>query len=142
MASAYYFRNKQLSSIRIVVSIVASIIIVVLSVFAFLSIPSDVAFAWRTNTSPYFYSVNLALLLYAVYHVSTSSPKSSSKSKALVPAGFAILALSQILWVYWGFTDLDPALVLANAFYVAGLTPLVAALLMIAGRRHKYAEVH
>jgi hypothetical protein len=52
-----------------------------------------------------------------------------------------VLALSQILWIFWGFTDLNDVLVLANALYVTGLAHLAAALLLILRRRPSYAEV-
>jgi hypothetical protein len=149
MASAYYFKNKELTNARIATYAIAMIIIIAISVIAFLSTPPTLAFAWRTLTSPYFYLVNLALLSYAVYRVATttttffSSHKRPVRARALlVPAGFAILALSQILWIYWGFTDLNDVLVIANGFYVAGLALLASALLMILQRRPSFAEVH
>jgi hypothetical protein len=144
MASAYYFRNKELTHTRITTYVIAAIIIIAISVIAFLSIPPELAFDWRTISSPYFYLANLALLSYAVYRV-YATPLSSQKliksRSLLVPAGFVILALSQILWIYWGFTDLNDALVLANALYVTGLAPLTAALLLIMRRRPTFAEV-
>jgi hypothetical protein len=149
MASAYYFKNKELTNARIATYAIAMIIIIALSVIAFLSTPPPLAFAWRTLTSPYFYLINLALLSYAVYRVVTTTTSLSSSHKRpvmaralLVPAGFAILALSQILWIYWGFTDLNDVLVIANGFYVTGLALLASALLMILRRRPSYAEVH
>jgi hypothetical protein len=148
IASAYYFKNKELTNARIATYAIAMIIIIAISVIAFLSTPPTFAFAWRTLTSPYFYLVNLALLSYPVYRVTTttsffSSHKQLIISRALlVPAGFAILALSQILWIYWGFTDLNDVLVIANALYVTGLALLASALLMILRRRPSYAEVH
>jgi hypothetical protein len=149
IASAYYyFKNKELTNARIATYAIAMIIIIAISVIAFLSTPPTLAFAWRTLTSPYFYLVNLALLSYPVYRVTTttslfSSHKQVVRSRALlVPAGFAILALSQILWIYWGFTDLNDVLVIANGFYVTGLALLASALLIILRRRPSYAEVH
>jgi hypothetical protein len=148
IASAYYFKNKELTNARIATYAIAMIIIIAISAFAFLSTPPTLAFAWRTLTSPYFYLVNLALLSYAVYRVATTTSLSSSHKRPiraralLVPAGFAILALSQILWIYWGFTDLNDVLVIANGFYVTGLALLANALLMILRRRPSYAEVH
>ncbi|MGH9987310.1 MAG: hypothetical protein ACRD8W_25470 [Nitrososphaeraceae archaeon] len=145
MASAYYFRNKELSNSRIATYIIATVIIVAISVIAFLSIPPELAFDWRTISSPYFYLANLALLSYAVYRVNVtplSSQKLVKSRSLLVPAGFVMLALSQVLWIYWGFTDLNDVLVLANALYVAGLAPLAAALLLILRRRPTFAEVH
>lgn len=148
IASAYYFKNKELTNARIATYVIAMIIIITISVIAFLSTPPTFAFAWRTLTSPYFYLVNLTLLSYPVYRVTTttsffSSHKQLIRSRALiVPAGFAILALSQILWIYWGFTDLNDVLVIANALYVTGLALLASALLMILRRRPSYAEVH
>jgi hypothetical protein len=148
IASAYYFKNKELTNARITTYVIAMIIIIAISVIAFLSTPPTLAFAWRTLTSPYFYLVNLALLSYAVYRVATTTSLSSSHKRPvrpralLVPAGFAILALSQILWIYWGFTDLNDILVIANGFYVTGLALLTSALLMILRRRPSYAEVH
>jgi hypothetical protein len=147
MASAYYFKNKELTNARIATYIITTIMIIAISIIAFLSTPTTLAFAWRTVTSPYFYLVNLGLLSYAVYQVTTTSLSSSHKqpvrSRALlVPAGFALLALSQILWIYWGFTDLNDVLVVANAFYVTGLALLAGALLTILRRRPSYAEVH
>ena len=149
IASAYYFKNKELTNARITTYAITMIIIIAISVIAFLSTPSTVAFAWRTLTSPYFYLANLALLSYAVYRVVTTTTSLSSSHKRpvrarvlLVPAGFAILALSQILWIYWGFTDLNDVLVIANEFYVTGLALLASALLMILRRRPSYAEVH
>ena len=145
MASAYYFRNKELTNTRIATYVIVTIIIIAISVIAFLSIPAKLAFDWRTITSPYFYSINLALLSYAVYRVNVmplSAQKLIKSKRLLVPAGFIILALSQVLWIYWGFTDLNDVLVLANALYVMGLSPLTAALLLILRRRPSYAEVH
>jgi hypothetical protein len=149
MASAYYFKNKELTNAKIATYVIAMIIIIAISVIAFLSTPPILAFAWRTLTSPYFYLVNLALLSYAVYRVTTTTTSLSSSHKRpvkaralLVPAGFAILALSQSLWIYWGFTDLNDVLVIANGFYVTGLALLASALLMILRRRPSYAEVH
>jgi hypothetical protein len=148
IASAYYFKNKELSNARIVIHVIVMIIIIAISVISFLLTPPTLAFAWRTLTSPYFYLVNLALLSYAVYRVTTTTSLSSShkrpvRSRALlVPAGFAILALSQVLWIYWGFTDLNDVLVIANGFYVTGLALLASSLLMILRRRPSYAEVH
>jgi hypothetical protein len=148
IASAYSFKNKELTNARIATYAIAMIIIIAISVIAFLSTLPTFAFAWRTLTSPYFYLVNLALLSYPVYRVTTttsffSSHKQLIISRALlVPAGFAILALSQILWIYWGFTDLNDVLVIANALYVTGLALLASALLMILRRRPSYAEVH
>jgi hypothetical protein len=147
MASAYYFKNKELTNARIATYVIATIMIIVIFVIAFLLTPTTLAFAWRTVTSPYFYLVNLALLSYAVYRVTTTSLSSSHKQLVrsrvpLVPGGFAILALSQVLWIYWGFTDLNDVLVLANGFYVIGLALLAGALLMILRRRPSYAEVH
>ena len=148
IASAYYFKNKELTNARIATYAIAMIIIIALSVIAFLLTPPTLAFAWRTLTSPYFYLINLALLSYPVYRVTTttslfSSHKQLVRSRALLaPAGFAILVLSQILWIYWGFTDLNDMLVIANALYVTGLALLASALLMILRRRPSYAEVH
>jgi hypothetical protein len=149
IASAYYFKNKELTNARIAIYAIAMIIIIAISVIAFLSTPPTLAFAWRTLTSPYFYLVNLALLSYAVYGVATTTTSLSSSHKRpvrvralLVPAGFAILALSQILWIYWGFTDLNDVLVIASGFYVTGLALLASALLIILRRRPSYAEVH
>jgi hypothetical protein len=149
IASAYYFKNKELTNARIAIYAIAMIIIIAISVIAFLSTPPTLAFAWRTLTSPYFYLVNLALLSYAVYGVATTTTSLSSSHKRpvrvralLVPAGFAILALSQILWIYWGFTDLNDVLVIASGFYVTGLALLASALLIILRRRSSYAEVH
>jgi hypothetical protein len=149
MASAYYFKNKELTNAKIATYVIAMIIIIAISVIAFLSTPPILAFAWRTLTSPYFYLVNLALLSYAVYRVTTTTTSLSSSHKRpvkaralLVPAGFAILALSQSLWIYWGFTDLNDVLVIANGFYVTGLALLASALLMILRRRPSYAEVY
>jgi hypothetical protein len=150
IASAYYFKNKELTNAKIATYVIAMIIIIAISVIAFLSTPPTLAFAWRTLTSPYFYLVNLALLSYAVYRVTTTTTTSLSSSHKhpvraralLVPAGFAILALSQILWIYWGFTDLNDVLVIANGFYVTGLALLASALLMILRRRPSYAEVY
>jgi len=144
MASAYYFRNKELTHTRITTYVIAAIIIIAVSVIAFLSISPKLAFDLRTISSPYFYLANLALLSYAVYRVNAaplSSQKLIKSKSLLVPAGFMILALSQILWIYWGFTDLNDILVLANALYVAGLAPLTAALLLILRRRPTFAEV-
>jgi hypothetical protein len=147
MASAYHSKNKELTNAKLATYIIGAIMIIVIAVIAFLSTPPTLAFAWRTITSPYFYLVNLALLSYAVYQVITTSLFSSHKqlvrSKTLlVPAGFAILALSQIIWIYWAFTDLNDVLVVANGFYVIGLALLAGALLMILRRRPSYAEVH
>jgi hypothetical protein len=142
MASAYYFRNKELTNARIATYIIATVIIIAVSVAAFLSIPPEIAFDWRTVTSPYFYLANLAMLSYAVYRVNATPQKLIRSKSVLVPAGFVILALSQVLWIYWGFTDLNDVLVLANALYVTGLAPLAAALLLILRRRPSYAEVH
>ena len=148
IASAYYFKNKELTNARIATYAIAMTIIIAISVIAFLSTPPTFAFAWRTLTSPYFYLANLALLSYPVYRVATTTPlfsphKQLGRSRALlVPVGFAILALSQILWIYWGFTDLNDVLVIANGFYVTGLALLASALLMILLRRPSYAEVH
>jgi hypothetical protein len=149
MASAYYFKNKELTNAKIATYVIAMIIIITISVIAFLSTPPTLAFAWRTLTSPYFYLVNLVLLSYAVYRVTTTTTSLSSSHKRpvkaralLVPAGFAILALSQSLWIYWGFTDLNDVLVIANGFYVTGLALLASALLMILRRRPSYAEVY
>jgi hypothetical protein len=148
IASAYYFKNKELTNARITTYVIATIIIIAISVIAFLSTPPTFAFAWRTLTSPYFYLVNLALLSYPVYRVTTTTSFLSSHTQLIrsrtliVPAGFAILALSQILWIYWGFTDLNDVLVIANALYVTGLALLASALLMILRRRPSYAEVH
>jgi hypothetical protein len=147
MASAYYSKNKELTNAKIATYIIGAIMIIVIAVIAFLSTPPTLAFAWRTITSPYFYLVNLALLSYAVYQVITTSLFSSHKQlvrskTVLVPAGFAILALSQIIWIYWAFTDLNDVLVVANGFYVIGLALLAGALLMILRRRPSYAEVH
>ena len=147
MASAYHSKNKELTNAKLATYIIGAIMIIVIAVIAFLSTPPTLAFAWRTITSPYFYLVNLALLSYAVYQVTTTSLSSWHKqlvrSKTLlVPAGFAILALSQIIWIYWAFTDLNDVLVVANGFYVIGLALLAGALLMILRRRPSYAEVH
>jgi hypothetical protein len=149
IASAYYFKNKELTNARIATYAIAMNIIIAISVIAFLSAIPTLAFAWRTLTSPYFYLVNLALLSYTVYRVTTTTTSLSSSHKRpvrsgalLVPAGFVILALSQILWIYWGFVDLNDVLVIANGFYVTGLALLASALLMILRRRPSYAEVH
>jgi hypothetical protein len=80
--------------------------------------------------------------VYRVNATPLSSQKLIRSRSLLVPAGFIILALSQILWIYWGFTDLNDVLVLANALYVTGLAPLAAALLLILRRRPTFAEVH
>jgi hypothetical protein len=142
MVSAYYFRDKELTNARIATYIIATVTTIAISVAAFLFIPPELAFDWRTVTSPYFYLANLALLSYAVYQVSATLQKFIKSKSLLVPAGFVILALSQVLWIYWGFTDLNDVLVLANALYVTGLTPLAVALLLILRRRPSYAEVH
>jgi hypothetical protein len=147
MASAYYSKNKELTNAKIATYIIVTIMMIAISVIAFLLTPPTMAFAWRTVTSPYFYLVNLALLSYTVYQVTTTSLSSWHKqlvrsNTLLVPAGFAILALSQIIWIYWAFTDLNDVLVVANGFYVTGLALLAGALLMILRRRPSYAEVH
>jgi hypothetical protein len=112
---------------------------VVIALAAYFMVQPASAFAWRIAIAQYLYSINLVLLTYVLYNVLLTYKTGSEKSNTIVPAGFGLLTIGQALWVYWGFTDQAAALLLANLFYVLGLAPLCAALLMI--RRHKYAEI-
>jgi hypothetical protein len=139
LASTYFFKNRGLTIRSTSVLVYFLSLAAVIALAAYFMVQPASVFAWRITIAQYLYSINLVLLSYVLYNVLLTYKPASEKSNIIVPAGFGLLTVGQALWVYWGFTDQSVALLLANLFYVLGLAPLSAALLMI--RRHKYAEI-
>jgi hypothetical protein len=71
--------------------------------------------------------------VYLLYNVFVAFTRTSEKSypALLIPAGFLILAVSQVLWVYWGITDTGMILVLANSLLALSLGTLNLAIAII-----------
>jgi hypothetical protein len=134
IASTYYLRNKNLTTAG--TAMLASVFIGILSLafFIYLSFPPDIAFAWRSIIAPYLYAISLGFSAYIVYNVvGTFTKKTPQKpyTSFIPPVGFTTLAIGQILWVYWGITDIGIALLLANLLLVIALALLTITLMII-----------
>ena len=133
IASTYYFRNKNLTVISISVMAVVFVVVLFLAFYIYLSFPSEIAFEWRGIIGSYLYAISLGISVYLLYNVSmafTRTPK-KSYSDLLIPAGFSTLAVAQVLWVYWGITDIGTVLALTNSLLLLSLALLTIAVAII-----------
>ncbi len=137
IALSYYFRNRNLSIRRIAtfIFILVGVLSVSLVFFSYLLTTATLSH-WRITLSIYMYSVNLGILAYIVYNLyNTTFSKAKKRTKIVsdifIPLGFITLTIGQILWIYWGFTDTNISLVLANLSLAVGLGFLTASLLRI-----------
>jgi hypothetical protein len=133
IASTYYFRNKNLTVRSIAAMTVVFVVVLFLAFYIYLSFPSDIAFEWREIIGLYLYAISLGVSVYLVYNVYLAFTRTSEKSypTLLIPAGFLMLVASQVLWVYWGFTDIGMVLVLANSLLALSLGILTLAIAII-----------
>lgn len=133
IASTYYFRDKSLTLRSVAIFALFFIGILLLAFFIYLSFPPDVAYSWRGIIASYLYAVSLGLLVYIIYNVLRIFARTSQKSyiSFFIPAGFGTLAIGQVLWVYWGLTDIGSTLLLANLLLVIGLALLTVAIAII-----------
>jgi hypothetical protein len=137
IALSYYFRNRDLSITGIITFIL--ILVGVLSVslvFFFSFTTTTVLSVWRPTIGIYMYSINLVILAYIIYNIYITTFSKAKKrmqllSDILIPLGFITLTVGQILWVYWGFTDTNISLLLANLLFAIGLGFLSTSLLRI-----------
>src|ERR687892_284035 len=72
-------------------------------------------------------------VIYHIYITTFSKAKKRMQllSDILIPSGFITLTAGQIFWVYWGFTDTNISLLLANLLFAIGLGFLSTSLLRI-----------
>lgn len=133
IASTYYFTNKNLTVRSISAMTVAFVVILSLAFSIYLSYPSDISFEWRGIIGLYLYTISLGVSVYLLYNVFMSFTRTPERSHSalLIPAGFSILAVSQVLWVYWGITDIGMVLVLANLLLALSLGILTLAIAII-----------
>ena len=137
IALSYYFRNRNLSIRKIITFIF--ILVGVLSVslvFFFSFATTTVLSVWRPTIGIYMYSINLVILAYIIYNIYITTFSKAKKrmqilSDILIPLGFITLTIGQILWVYWGFTDTNISLLLANLLFAIGLGFLSTSLFRI-----------
>ena len=133
IASTYYFRNKNLTIRSIVAMAVVFVVVLFLAFYFYLSFPSEIAFEWRGIIGSYLYAISLGIsvyLLYNVFMVFTRTPEKSYFA-LLIPAGFSTLAVTQVLWVYWGITDIGTVLALTNLLLLVSLALLTIAVAII-----------
>jgi hypothetical protein len=133
IASTYYFRNKNLTVRSITAMTIVFVVVLFLAFYSYLSFPSDIAFEWREVIGLYLYAISLGVSVYLLYNVFMAFTRTSEKSypALLIPAGFLMLVISQVLWVYWGITDIGMVLVLANSLLALSLGTLTLAIAII-----------
>jgi len=137
IALSYYFRNRNLSIRRIITFVFILVGVLSISVVFFFSFTTTTTLSvWRPTISIYMYSINLVILLYIIYNIYVTTFSKAKKrtqilSDVLIPLGFITLTIGQILWVYWGFTDTNISLLLANLLFAIGIGFLSASLLRI-----------
>jgi hypothetical protein len=133
IASTYYLRSKDLTVRSIAAMTVVFVVVLFLAFYIYLSFPSHIAFEWREIIGLYLYAISLAVSVYLLYNVFMAFSRTSAKSypALLIPAGFLILTVSQVLWVYWGISDIGMVLVLANSLLALSLGTLTLAIAMI-----------
>jgi drug/metabolite transporter (DMT)-like permease len=137
IALSYYFRNRNLSIRRIITFIFILVGVLSVSLVFFLSFTTTTVLSvWRTTIGIYMYSINLGILAYIIYNIyittfSKAKKRTQILSDILIPLGFITLTIGQILWVYWGFTDTNISLLLANLLFAIGLGFLSTSLLRI-----------
>jgi len=137
IALSYYFRNRNLSIRRIITFVFILVGVLCISVVFFFSFTTTTMLSvWRPTISIYMYSINLVILLYIIYNIYVTTFSKAKKrtqilSNVLIPLGFITLTIGQILWGYWGFTDTNISLLLANLLFAIGIGFLSASLLRI-----------
>jgi hypothetical protein len=137
IALSYYFRNRNLSIRRIITFVFILVGVLSISVVFFFSFTTTTMLSvWRPTISIYMYSINLVILLYIIYNIYVTTFSKAKKrtqilSDVLIPLGFITLTIGQILWVYWGFTDTNISLLLANLLFAIGIGFLSTSLLRI-----------
>lgn len=133
IASTYYFGNKNLTVRSIAAMTIVFVVVLFLAFYIYLSFPSDIAFEWREIIGLYLYAISLGVSVYLLYNVYMAFTRTSEKSypALLIPAGFLMLVISQVLWVYWGITDIGMVLVLANSLLALPLGILTLAIAII-----------
>ena len=137
IALSYYFRNRNLRIRRIITFVFILIGLLSILVVFFLSFSTTTMLSvWRPTIGIYMYSINLVILAYIIYNIDITTFSKAKKrtqilSDVLIPLGFITLTIGQILWVYWGFTDTNISLLLANLLFAIGLGFLSTSLLRI-----------
>jgi hypothetical protein len=137
IALSYYFRNRNLSIRRIITFVFILVGVLSISVVFFISfITTTILSVWRPTIGIYMYSINLVILAYIIYNIyittfSKAKKRTQILSDVLIPLGFITLTIGQILWIYWGFTDTNISLLLANLLFAIGIGFLSASLLRI-----------
>jgi hypothetical protein len=132
IASTYYFKNKNLTVRSIAAMTVVFVAVLFLAFYIYLSLPSEIAFEWRGIIGSYLYAISLGVSVYLLYNVFVAFTRTQKSYPALlIPAGFSTLAVAQVLWVYWGITDIGTVLVLANSLFALSLGILTLAIAII-----------
>jgi hypothetical protein len=133
IASTYYFRNKNLTIRSIAAMAVVFVVVLFLAFYFYLSFPSEIAFEWRGIIGSYLYAISLGVSVYLLYNVFMAFTRTPEKSYSalLIPAGFSTLAVTQVLWVYWGITDIGTVLALTNSLLLVSLALLTIAVAII-----------
>jgi hypothetical protein len=133
IASTYYFRNKNLTIRSIAAIAVVFVAVLFLAFYFYLSFPSEIAFEWRGIIGSYLYAISLGISVYLLYNVFMAFTRTPEKpySALLIPAGFSTLAVTQVLWVYWGITDIGTVLALTNSLLLVSLTLMTIAVAII-----------
>ena len=133
IASTYYFRNKNLTIRSIAAMAVVFVAALFLAFYFYLSFPSEIAFEWRGIIGSYLYAISLGVSVYLLYNVFMAFTRTPEKSYSalLIPAGFSTLAVTQVLWVYWGITDIGTVLALTNSLLLVSLALLTIAVAII-----------
>jgi len=130
IASTYYFRGKNLTVVSIAAMTIVFVVILFLAFYIYLSYPSNIAFEWRGIIGSYLYTISLGASVYLLYNVFMAFTRTPEKSypALLIPTGFSILSVAQVLWVYWGITDIGIVLVFANLLLALSLGTLTLAI--------------
>ena len=133
IASTYYFRNKNLTIRSIAAIAVVFAVVLFLAFYFYLLFPSEIAFEWRGIIGSYLYAISLGISVYLLYNVIMAFTRTPEKSYSalLIPAGFSTLAVTQVLWVYWGITDIGTVLALTNSLLLVSLALLTIAVAII-----------
>jgi hypothetical protein len=137
IALSYYFRNRNLRIRRIITFVFILVGVLSISIIFFFSFTTTTMLSvWRPTIGIYMYSINLVIFAYIIYNIGITTFSKAKKrpqilSDVLIPLGFITLTIGQILWVYWGFTDTNISLLLANLLFAIGLGFLSTSLFRI-----------
>lgn len=142
IALTYYLTfTRKISNIStIIIPVLVFAGLFVISIIAYFSVPPEVSSSFRVTVGTYLYAVSLGLLIYVLYNISKTFILKTVKKKEIlnlpIPLGFLALAIGQVLWIYWGLSDANTALFLANLFLVIGLGLFATVIFKIWRHRH------